>query len=185
MLPKVYLEKLFHPLVAVRKEEGGEEKRESSRVNRESKAERGVQKSHLDTYDDAKSWRHIREYYPREGLRIWEILVSPIKDYLSFGTLWSVARKIVKAKGGEKISGRRGGGERQNTSAAGFTEIKRERHLKPASPSPLFSIWPFKRVERLSLKSKIERKAFSKALRLMKERLQRFLRVAVILEQRL
>lgn len=35
MLPKVYLEKLFHPLVAVRKEEGGEEKRESSRVNRE------------------------------------------------------------------------------------------------------------------------------------------------------
>lgn len=36
---------------------------------------------------DAKLASYRCEYYPRESLRIWEILVSPIKDYLSYGTL--------------------------------------------------------------------------------------------------
>lgn len=38
------------------------------------------------------------------------------------------AEKIVKAKGGEKISGRKGAGERQNTSAPEiYRDKERER----------------------------------------------------------
>lgn len=46
------------------------------------------------------------------------------------------AEKIVKAKGGEKISGRKGAGERQNTSASEiYRDKEREREtLKTSIP---------------------------------------------------